>query len=231
MKRGQVFGELNEGLYLLKRNSNQSVSNSASLFGTDVLQNTLSVYSSISLPKSVVLENNSTTSSSSISDVLPGSRSVFVSFSFSASITSDVRLWHNRLGYLPLSSMKNISYFSFPTDSEFLCEVCHLAKQTRLPFQLSQIHSKGIFELIHIDTWGPYRIPTHDEHKYFLTIVDDYSRGTWTFLLTTKSNAFLVLKQFLSMVDRQFGVKIKRIRSDNALELGRGSLEDAFLDS
>ncbi|XP_055824434.1 uncharacterized protein LOC129892954 [Solanum dulcamara] len=67
--------------------------------------------------------------------------------------------------------------------------------------------------------------------RFFLTIVDDFSRGTWTFLLSTKSNAFPVLKSFLSMVERQFNVKVKMIRSDNALELGKGTQESAFLAS
>ncbi|XP_075077902.1 uncharacterized protein LOC142164245 [Nicotiana tabacum] len=78
---------------------------------------------------------------------------------------------------------------------------------------------------------GPYKIPTHDGYKYFLTIVDDYSRGTWTYLLRTKSNAFPVLKSFLAMVERQFATKVKIIRSDNALELGSGSVLSSFFSS
>nr|XP_016445482.1 PREDICTED: uncharacterized protein LOC107770663 [Nicotiana tabacum] len=55
--------------------------------------------------------------------------------------------------------------------------------------------------------------------------------GTWTFLSSTKSNAFGVLKNFLVMIERQFGVKIQKLRTDNAFELGRGSQESAFLSS
>jgi len=65
----------------------------------------------------------------------------------------------------------------------------------------------------------------------FLTIVDDFSRGTWTFLLKTKSNAFPILKDFLAMVEIQFHSPVKKIRSDNALELGKGSQEATFLSS
>nr|XP_009780502.1 PREDICTED: uncharacterized protein LOC104229549 [Nicotiana sylvestris] len=67
--------------------------------------------------------------------------------------------------------------------------------------------------------------------RYFLTIVDDYSRGTWAFLLSSKSNAFSMLKSFLSMVARQFNANVKMIRSDNALELGKGTQEATFLAS
>lgn len=71
-----------------------------------------------------------------------------------------------------------------------------MARQHKLPFPLSSSSSSHAFELIHIDTWGPYKISTHDGFRYFLTIVDDYSRGTWTYLLSTKSNAFTVLQFF-----------------------------------
>ncbi|XP_070017855.1 uncharacterized protein [Nicotiana sylvestris] len=46
----------------------------------------------------------------------------------------------------------------------------------------------------------------------FLIIVDDYNRFTWTYLLSTKSNAFTILQSFLSMVERQFDTKVKTIR-------------------
>lgn len=77
-----------------------------------------------------------------------------------------------------------------------------MARQTKLPFPLSTISTKKVFDMIHVDTWGPYNSPTHDGFSYFLTIVDDFSRGTWTYLLSTKSNAFTTLKSFLTMVER-----------------------------
>ncbi|XP_075087669.1 uncharacterized protein LOC142169672 [Nicotiana tabacum] len=56
--------------------------------------------------------------------------------------------------------------------------VCPCAKQTRLTFPTRSIKSSDCFDLIHMDLWGPYRIATYDGNKYFLTIVDDYSRMT-----------------------------------------------------
>lgn len=77
--------------------------------------------------------------------------------------------------------------------------------------------------MIHIDIWGPYRSSTYNEFKYFLTIVDGYSRGIGTFLLNFKSNAFPIRKNFLAMVERQFDVKVQAIISNNSFELGKGS--------
>ncbi|XP_074287642.1 uncharacterized protein LOC141612789 [Silene latifolia] len=68
------------------------------------------------------------------------------------------------------------------------------------------------FDLIHIDLWGPYHTATYNGYKYFLTIVDDFTRCTWTHLLTCKGNAFVFIKSFIQMVDTQFGRKVKCIR-------------------
>ena len=60
-----------------------------------------------------------------------------------------------------------------------ICAPCHLAKQHKLSFPLSKTNSQNVFDLIHIDIWGPLGTPSLHGHKYFLTIVDDFSRHTW----------------------------------------------------
>lgn len=134
-----------------------------------------------------------------------------VFFPVSASSVSNVSLWHIRLGHLPFSSMKHLSFSSLPSNSECFCEICPKARQTRSSFPLSQIKSIRAFELIHVDVWGSYKETTYNGFKYFLTIVDDYSRAVWTFLMSTKSNAFGLLKNFLIMVERQFGLRVQKI--------------------
>lgn len=79
-----------------------------------------------------------------------------------------------------------------------------------------------------MDTWDPFKFTTYDEFRYFLTIVDDFSRTTWTYLLSTKSNIFSILQSFLSMVERQFNSKVKILRIDNAFELGIGKEQSDF---
>lgn len=83
-----------------------------------------------------------------------------------------------------------------------------------------QIHTTHIFDLIHLDLWGPYPTKTYNGYSYFLTIVDDFSRATWTYLLKARSNALDLISAFLNMTETQFSTKVKCIRSDNALELG-----------
>jgi len=93
-----------------------------------------------------------------------------------------------------------------------------MARQTRMPFPESTTTTTKVFELLHVDLWGPYHIPTHDGYHYFLTMVDDHSRSTWTQLLRCKSNALQTIKAFISLIENQFQTKLKAIRSDNGLE-------------
>lgn len=103
-----------------------------------------------------------------------------------------------------------------------------MARQQRLPFHDSTIHSTKPFQLVHIDIWGPYNTKTYNGFKYFLTLVDDYSRVTWTHLLSSKSNALSILKAFTSMVKVHFNSSVHTFRSDHAFELG-SSVEAATL--
>lgn len=133
-------------------------------------------------------------------------------------------LWHHRLGHLSVSRMKQIQCTDLPTVNDIgsTCLTCPMAKLTKMPFPLSDSHSTTAFHLIHMDTWGPYKVPTNGRYMYFLTIVDDYSRETWTYLMVNKSDAFEILKTFLKFVELQFSTKVKCIRSDNALEFVKG---------
>jgi hypothetical protein len=90
-----------------------------------------------------------------------------------------------------------------------------LAKQSRLPFNPSVISSTKPFAMIHCDIWGPYRHPSLSGAHYFLTVVDDFTRFTWIFLMKHKNEAQSLLKNFFNYVLIQFEVHIKILRSDN----------------
>nr|GEU86765.1 ribonuclease H-like domain-containing protein [Tanacetum cinerariifolium] len=57
------------------------------------------------------------------------------------------------------------------------CDMCHKAKQTREPFSLSDYKSKFLGDMVHCDVWGPYKVVSKDGFRFFLTIVDDFSRA------------------------------------------------------
>lgn len=101
---------------------------------------------------------------------------------------NDVKLWHLRLGHLPFQSLKHV----FPNlnvkdvNDHYFCTVCPAARLTRQPFPISNIKTSRPLELIHLDVWGPYRHNTYTGCNGFLTIVDDYTRSTWVYLIKGK---------------------------------------------
>jgi len=104
---------------------------------------------------------------------------------------------------------------NFPFTFQDACDVCALSKQCRLPFSASSISSIRPFELIHCDIWGPYKFSSPFGAKYFLTIVDDYSRFTWVLFMHHKHETQNLLTNFFSFVKTQFNASIANIRVDN----------------
>ncbi|KAF7843929.1 retrovirus-related Pol polyprotein from transposon TNT 1-94 [Senna tora] len=135
--------------------------------------------------------------------------------------TSDLLLWHERLGHAPIDVLKHIDdinvspTFSLPK----VCDVCHYAKQHRMAFPASGTRVTHVFDIIHLDLCGPYRHPsiTNKAH-YFLTIVDDYSRVVWTFLLPNKLLVKDTIEGFIALVENQFNKRVKSITTDNGTE-------------
>lgn len=96
-----------------------------------------------------------------------------------------------------------------------MCETCIRVKQSRCSFPTSYNKSVALFELVHYNLWGPYRTTDHCDARYFITLVDDFSRSVWLFLLPTKQDVSRTLSDFIALVEHQFTVHVKVIRSDN----------------
>ncbi|KAK9751071.1 hypothetical protein RND81_02G239600 [Saponaria officinalis] len=155
-----------------------------------------------------------------------------VSSSVQSTVSNKVATWHHRLGHLPLYKLKLLGVcndFHINENELNSCSICAKSRQHRLSFPISSTSSSTAFELVHIDVWGPYPTPTYNGYKYFLTIVDDFTRVTWTHLMSQKSNAFPLIKQFIALVKNQFSKPVKVIRTDNAFELGSGNSHTEFL--
>ena len=88
--------------------------------------------------------------------------------------SSDQSLWHQRLGHPSFSVLSSLPMSLSTNKSSHSCDVCYRAKQTREVFPESINKSDDCFSLIHVDVWGPYRIPSSCGAVYFLTIVDDF---------------------------------------------------------
>ncbi|CAH9129521.1 unnamed protein product [Cuscuta epithymum] len=148
------------------------------------------------------------------------------SVAMSVSITPDV--WHQRLGHASDGKIHHISSLKGFQRSNNFCDPCIRAKQTRLPFPTSAIKTTHCFELIHCDIWGGYRCDSISGARYFLSIVDDFTRGVWVYLMKNKSEVSQLLIQFCNMVSTQFEQKVKRIRTDNGVEFQTKNLFDYY---
>jgi transposase InsO family protein len=71
---------------------------------------------------------------------------------------------------------------------------------------------------VHIDLVGPTRTKGLKREKYFMLLVDDYTRMIVVFFLRKKLDAFENFKIYKEMVENETNLKIKCLRSDNGEE-------------
>jgi hypothetical protein len=145
------------------------------------------------------------------------------------SVSSSSFLWHLRLGHLSDKGLQAVSrQFPFVPSKNNMssCDSCHFAKQRKLPFPHSMSKSNAPFDILHADLWGPYSTISLQGHKYFLTLVDDYSRFTWVIFLKSKDETRKSLIHFVAYIENQFHTTLKCLRSDNGTEFSMG---DFFL--
>ena len=61
-------------------------------------------------------------------------------------------------------------------------------------FSTDEHKTKGTLDYIHSDLWGPDQTATRGGARYFLSLIDDYSRKLWVYVLKSKDQAFEVFK-------------------------------------
>ncbi|GJS46106.1 retrovirus-related pol polyprotein from transposon TNT 1-94 [Tanacetum coccineum] len=88
--------------------------------------------------------------------------------------------------------------------------------------------SKGRLNLLHMDLCGPMRVASINGKKYILVIVDDYSRYTWTLFLRSKDETPEVLKDFLTMIQRNLQAQVITVRTDRGTEFLNKTLHAYF---
>ena len=123
---------------------------------------------------------------------------------YHASKSDDLDLWHQRMGHPSTQIMPFVSGVKIDRNvSNKVCEICLQAKQTRDVFPVSSNKASEPFDLIHCDIWGPYRVASHCGAHYFLTIVDDFTRAVWVYLMVEKKETCNLLIAFCKMVETQ----------------------------
>lgn len=150
---------------------------------------------------------------------------------FVSSNNDDIMLWHLRLGHPSFPYLKHLfpKLFSKKDPSLFHCETCEFAKHHRSSFSTQPYKQSKPFAVIHSDVWGPNRINTFSNKKWFITFIDDHTRICWVYLLKEKSEVGQVVKNFFKMVHTQYQTNIQVFRSDNGKEYFNILLSDFFL--
>lgn len=150
----------------------------------------------------------------------------------------EMQLWHRRLGHISYSSLHKLMSISegikipnkelvgLEKNFDATCEVCLMAKQMRSPFNSVRTRAKRPLEIIHTDVCGPIDPSTHDNKKYFVTFIDDYTNYTMVYLLRAKYEVFEIIKEYIVEVEAKWNMKTHKLRCDNGGEYTSKNLKD-----
>ena len=157
---------------------------------------------------------------------------------YAARSSQPPELWHRRfghLGYANLSKLPTLVTGILTTADEFKaagatdsCDACALGKQHRLPFTASASRTAAPLERLHTDICGPMPVTSMGGSNYFLGIIDDHTGFSFTFPLRTKGEAAATLIDTITMLERQTGYPVKRVRSDNGGEFTGTALSSFY---
>lgn len=141
-------------------------------------------------------------------------------------------LWHRRLGHLNRISMDLLKKgmatgVDYGLEKGEACEVCLLGKQSRKPFKKTGgKRAAEVLGLVHTDLCGPMPSESWNGARYVFTLIDDYSRKIFAYFIKSKSEVLEVFKEYQTLVEKQTGKLIKKIRSDNGTEYVNTAFEE-----
>jgi transposase InsO family protein len=146
-------------------------------------------------------------------------------------------LWHHRLAHVGMKNLHKLlkgehilGLTNVHFEKDRICSACQAGKQVGVHHPHKNIMTTDRpLELLHMDLFGPIAYISIGGSKYCLVIVDDYYRFTWVFFLQEKSQTQETLKRFLRRAKNEFGLRIKKIRSDNGTEFKNSQIE-GFLE-
>lgn len=112
--------------------------------------------------------------------------------SYLAAKRPTAELWHKRLGHLNYESIVKLS--KEPSSGIHLekienipCVPCVKGKHHRQPFPKKGSRATEMLEIVHSDLCGPMETASLAGSKYFLTLIDDFTRKTFIYFLKKKA--------------------------------------------
>jgi hypothetical protein len=134
-------------------------------------------------------------------------------------------LWHKRMGHMHFDNLVKVNkreevrempQITKPTNT--LCKHCQQGKQTKTRFKSKEYSTTKPLEIVHTDLVGPTTTKGLKGERYFMLLVDDYTRMTAVCFLKNKLEAFENFKIYKEMVENEMDSRIKCLRSDNGGE-------------
>ncbi|RDY01197.1 hypothetical protein CR513_15500, partial [Mucuna pruriens] len=95
-----------------------------------------------------------------------------------------------------------------------LCEGCLISKHTRSSFKSNIPATKTLLKIVYSDVCGPMESVSLGGNHYFISLVDDFLRKLWIYLIKRNGEAFEMFKRFKTMCGRS----IKILRTDGGGE-------------
>ncbi|CAI7808884.1 unnamed protein product [Closterium sp. NIES-53] len=149
-------------------------------------------------------------------------------------LAHETLLWHHRLGHPSLPRLRGMasraivsdlprSLPPLPPGPAPTCVPCVEGQQRATPHS-SFPPTEAPLQTLHMDVWGPARVCGQGHERYFLLVVDDYSRYTTVFPLRSKGEVTEVLIDWIRGARRQlsesFGsdLPVLRLHSDRGGE-------------
>lgn len=149
----------------------------------------------------------------------------------------DAWLWHARFGHVNFTALRKMGRerlvrgMPLLDQVEQVCDACLAGKHRRSPFpQHALSRSTEVLQLLHGDLCGPISPPTPSGNRYFLLIVDDYSRYMWIALLPSKDGAAAAIKRIQAAAERKTGKRVRALRTDRGGEFLAGDFEQYCAD-
>ncbi|CAI7862710.1 unnamed protein product [Closterium sp. NIES-53] len=119
-------------------------------------------------------------------------------------LSHETLLWHHRLGHPSLPRLRGMasrflvsglpqSLPSLPLGPAPTCVPCVEGRQHAPPHSSEFPPTEAPLQTLHMDVWGPARVRGQGHKRYFLLVVDGYSRYTTVFPLRSKGEVIEVL--------------------------------------
>ena len=110
---------------------------------------------------------------------------------------------------------------------EQVCEAWLTGKQRQAPFPQKVLErSTEALQLLHGDICGPIMPATPSGNRYFLLLVDDFSRYMWIALLPSKDAAAAAIKNIQATAERKTEKKLLALRTDRGGEFAAADFVD-----